>query len=675
MSHSLQCGEHTDIPTLLYSLTATAINETIFNTASLRLENRGSDTAWLERAVFRFLRGVDSTVRRQVEGWLIMDSVSSKEYDGYGSDHEYAPSPVSKVSDRAKRPRSALPDAGDEFEEDNDLCDADEGSDDVMMNAQKAEQEAKRESLLAVSGAMEVILEVINKFNRESGYPPLHQDRVREHAAYFLCGCRLKDCVRVILHRAKADKKRSKAWSIKSMTEGHACEPLEPMGIAVTNTFIPAVVKLELLRLFDANAGASQAHQLAITFASQHDLPTTWRRDDVKNFFRALRDRGGAELMIILDDLTTAGHYVAIDWSSDALGKRVLNRFLIVTRAMAALFQLYSACCLLDSTYGKNNLMMPMQAFIGLSSENCIVVFAIGSTRSETAADFEWLLRAFYSRYLAMPRTWITDGDAKIYDSIAAVACENNLVVSLLLCVWHLFNNIERQLTVKKVVFDPVLLKSQFYSCRAAISEAEFNSRWASFVAAFGIKEAARTYLEKEILSKRKKWCLAWIDSAFHGLLMTTSPSESFHALLASGKSVHRSMPTVLKVLDGIVMTQTEEHQKRCASWDVERQELVPAMLQGMVLPSVVQLLSGRAFRHLIELDVNSSRFKVQQSGRHDVLRVNSWTASNPLYPKSIIHNVDQIDPSGAPLGPSARAAGESIKGALARPGSVDVGL
>lgn len=118
---------------------------------------------------------------------------------------------------------------------------------------------------------------------------------------------------------------------------------------------------------------------------------------------------------------------------------------------------------LLDATYGKNDRLMPLQSFIGATSENIIIPFAIGSTRSEVKEDYLWLLECFYDSYGCLSPTWITDGDAKIYDSISEIAARNGVVVSLLLCTWHLLQNIKRHLGQTSLSFDPIELRVFYF--------------------------------------------------------------------------------------------------------------------------------------------------------------------------------------------------------------------
>jgi hypothetical protein len=313
--------------------------------------------------------------------------------------------------------------------------------------------------------------------------------------------------------------------------------------------------------------------------------------------------------------------------------------------------------------------LMPFQRFVGLTSENCICLFAASSTRSEVSADFEWLIEQLYVMYGTLPGTWITDGDAKIYDSIETVAALHGIVVTLLLCVWHLFTNVQRQLTSKNVQFDPVALKAAFYKCRQCVTEAAFEESWALFVDTYGTSDAASTYLRNETYALREKWCLAWIHRAFHAFLMATSPSEAFHSLLASGDSAHRTPATLLKLVDRITTTQAQEHQKRCARWDITRRDLTLTSLPGLVIPSIVEALSSYAFNKLLERDLNSSRLIVSPTERSDVMYIGAWNAISVLYSTAQVHLVQQVDPSALVLSSRRKSQYADILGSLKRSG------
>ena len=132
------------------------------------------------------------------------------------------------------------------------------------------------------------------------------------------------------------------------------------------------------------------------------------------------------------------------------------------TKSMRLCFERFGFVVLLDATYGKNDRLMPLQTFIGRSSENCILPFAVGSTRSEVKEEYLWLIERFHQCYGRLAPTWITDGDAKIYDSISAIADIHKVHVFLLLCVWHLLENIKRHLVQTKIDFDPIVNNLSF---------------------------------------------------------------------------------------------------------------------------------------------------------------------------------------------------------------------
>ena len=107
---------------------------------------------------------------------------------------------------------------------------------------------------------------------------------------------------------------------------------------------------------------------------------------------------------------------------------------------------------------------------------------------------------------------------------------------------------------------------------------------------------AASNYLGGEIYPKRQKWCAAWVDSTFHAMLMASSPSESFHSLLASGHSVWATMAQLLEKVDSIFVSQMDKHQQSCAQWDQQFLELTLQDIQGLPMICYAPLVSQRAF-------------------------------------------------------------------------------
>ncbi len=534
---------------------------------------------------------------------------------------------------------------------------------DAAMEEVAEEERASRETLFALCAKLDAVVASINAHLRTHGFPNLHVGKVREKSASYRCGCGKKGCFPVSFQRI-ASVRPAHTWMLKSMPAKPSCEPQGAVAVALCHTFIPDMVKLQLLLLFDAGVPVAQAHTTAIEKARELQLPTTWLQSDVKNLFDSLKRRKDEVLTGILHDLSVAGHHVTIDWQLNAVKEPVLNRFLVTTLAMKKAYQHWGHLCVLDATYGKNSLLMPVQCFVGITSENVIIPFSVGSTRSEVAADYIWLVETFFDHHGSLPSTWVTDGDEKIFGSISLVAAAKGVVVHLLLCIWHLFQNIKRHLASKNVAFVETDVKRLFYHCRGARSEAEFMTCWDAFMCAYGTKDAMRNYLEKELFSTRAKWCLAWVDTAFHATLMASSPSESFHALLASGHSANRTMASLIMLIDGVTVKQLAQHEQRCVIWEKAQGTMTDQDLPGLALLAAAQLLSGAGKDLFHSRVIEGLLLQVRPTTCTDMTFVNAWTAQGLLGPAEL-HLVQQIDPVGWTAGPAARLDQQRIHAAL----------
>jgi hypothetical protein len=564
-----------------------------------------------------------------------------------------------------KRPRSSSSgDGGGEGSKDASQEPPVDVLDEAMEEQRAADLAAYNQLFVLQCGSYEELVAAIDTYLRRQGFLNLHLDKVRAKSASFKCSCRRKGCFPVSL--TLTDALPTPLWSIKTMNLKPKCDPQSAIAVATCSTFIPDMVKLQLLLLFDAGLAVTDAHNAAITKAVELSIPTTWQRSDVKNFFDSLIRRKDEVLLGVLDALSKAGHKVALDWQENAVGARVLNRFLVTTETMMEAFQRWGHLCILDATYGKNSLQMPVQCFVGLTSENVIIPFSVGSTRSETDLDYEWLVKAFLAHHGSLPSTWVTDGDEKIFGSIARVAQAAGVEAHLLLCIWHLFQNIKRHLNAKNIAFVDTDVKKLFYHCRAARSEADFTARWSAFIAVYGTKDVMRMYLEKEIFSSRKKWCLAWVDGAFHGTLMASSPSESFHALLASGHSANRSLAALLKLIDGLSVKQLAEHEQRCTALDKARSERTAGDMPGLAYLAAEPLLSGTGRELFHSKAIDGLLLKVSPTATTDATAIRAWAAVGLIGSSKESHLVEEVDPLIWKPGPSSRLLASQIQAALA---------
>ncbi len=233
---------------------------------------------------------------------------------------------------------------------------------------------ADRERLMGLKGSsVEAVLKEFNSWLKQNGHLNLHCKEERDSTAYLRCSCRRPQCYLVSLSRPSAPKKgrkEAREWSVNSIGEHISdCVPKEPLAVAFANTYIPDDVKQMLIGLWDQDVESGRAHDLAINFAVERLLPTTWEKSDVKNLFDRLRKcYSDDEFIALLESLSNAGHFVAVDLKTVG-GKKTLNMALISFKWMLAVFNLFSTFASVDTTYAKNKLQIPVSFFCVTTNE------------------------------------------------------------------------------------------------------------------------------------------------------------------------------------------------------------------------------------------------------------------------------------------------------------------
>ncbi len=528
--------------------------------------------------------------------------------------------------------------------------------------ARKSPLEQLREDLGRLKGlrdaSLQALVDEFNAFAKRHGYRKLYCNQTRPDAAYYHCSCDQKGCFLVTFARAEAGakggRKAAREWYVKSVGE-HKCEPHEPRVVAISNTWIPDDVKAHLIGLFDLDIGAPEAYRQGNSFAASREIPITWEQSDVKALFVVLqRLVEDSDTIAQLQALANAGHYVAVDVKILPGEKRILNLAFVATQSMQRLARLFAFYATLDSTYGKNKLQLPVQIFVCQTNEGSIVPVAVGFMRAETKENYKWLLNAYYGCYKMMPSAMIVDGDVKLREAIADVAARYALQIIVLLCVWHLFKDLEKNLVKKTPAVDVFRLKGEFYKLRALPAEVEFNTVWAAFEKEFGTNPASVDYLRNQLFNLRQFWAVAWTGCVYGGGMRASSISESLHSLLASGRSAGNSLIELLQQVDGILVRQCEKSLRASARHEKELEAFTLDNAVGFVVPSVSALLSRHALDNLRTANTASCFYSV---GACDPLAAGvarSWRVQDLRYKGGFVHGVSQID---VPLVLTARLA------------------
>lgn len=245
----------------------------------------------------------------------------------------------------------------------------------------------------------------------------------------------------------------------------------------------------------------------------------------------------------------------------------------------------------------KNQLQFPLQFFVALTNEGVVVPFGVGGMRYERQKDYMWLMEAFFECFKSLPKCMIVDGDDNISDAISRVAETHNCVTAVLLCVWHVYENIKVQLPRKGVSIDEFALKKDFYSLRLCASEDVFETQWSGFLKKYGTSDSAESYLTNHVYSKRERFVQAWTGAIFSAKMSSSSISESFHSLLASGKSSFNSLTQILILVDKISLKQLQESKKRSSYMEKILLEMDLASGGGFCGLSAAPFLSDKGWR------------------------------------------------------------------------------
>jgi hypothetical protein len=528
--------------------------------------------------------------------------------------------------------------------------------------------------LLAVRDTdLGTLVHAVNSYNKKMGYRALHVRDERESKAYYCCGCRAPGCFNITFTRDAASKrggrKEARTWTVKSIGQ-HVCEPVEPFAVALANTFMPDKVKQSLVGLYEQGVGPADAYEQVVHLAGQVEMPLTWEKSDVKNFFDNLeRLYGDDRIVYLLEDIRLAGHFVAVDLKELPNKKRVLNRVFVSTRQQQTLFRLFGTVSSLDATYGKNELQLPALFLTGITNEGCICSFAWGILRSETKDDYVWLMEAVHKCFKNLSRAMVIDGDVRIRNAIKDVAQRHNTAVQVFLCAWHLHKDLEKNLLQKLPSVNTFELKRDFYALRACASAPQFDKKWDEFMVAYATNDKARTYVMAQLHETRELWVAAWTGRAFTAGMMTTGISESFHALLASGKSGMQTLSDLFVRLDVIAVKQTERSLKSAAEWETAVLALQQSDVAGFAVLSVSTLLSGYAFQQLQTANAESCFFSVTAVDTVDALAVRSWRVANVRFGES--ETVSERAP--VPSTPAYSSYAQLVRDSLSK--DVDLGV
>lgn len=246
----------------------------------------------------------------------------------------------------------------------------------------------------------------------------------------------------------------------------------------------------------------------------------------------------------------------------------------------------------------KNKWNYPLQFFVTTTNEHKIVPVGIGGMVYERESDFVWLTQSFYQCYSSIPSCMIVDGDENISNGIQSVANRIEVVIVLLLCIWHLFMAVVRALRSKGISLDPegeLKLKKKLYALQRAKVE-DFELLWTKFLELYGTNDKAKAYLTDSLLAKKKRWARHATGRIFTAGMQASSIGESLHALLASGKSHFNKLHHVLMKVDCILVSQLQDSQRLSDRWEVDITKLDLASGRGFALASASVLLSSQGW-------------------------------------------------------------------------------
>ena len=373
--------------------------------------------------------------------------------------------------------------------------------------------------------------------------------------------------------------------------------------------YFPPDVKKDLIQMHAKNVVPSTAYEMA---CKKVEGDPTFTPDSVKTLFSELtkvKDEV-TSLRTVLQALREEGHFVEIYVDENS----IIQRLFVVYQGMEEVFKAFGSFITMDATYCKNNAQYPMQVWVVLTNENKVAPVACSATRHEEKQDYVWIVECFYKKYGRLPATIVIDGDQNMYDAISEFANEQQCTVSILTCLWHLWNSIERNATNKLVNPDTYTMKGSFYKMAKSTDEDDFEAQWKKFLSNYGKSEKMQTYLEEEIYKQKERWACCYTKNAFFAQVhITTGISESLHSLLASSTSGNRSLTELLVLVDKVFISQMQAHIQKI--W--KRQKFVSALqiweMNGHVIPSIADFLSLTALKKLKEINGQAGFCKYEE--------------------------------------------------------------
>lgn len=299
-------------------------------------------------------------------------------------------------------------------------------------------------------------MNAINHVSKEYGYTCFHQNKISEDkkskkakkkkalvsVSYRCGGC--KNNGEIGCATLKISRQPVGSYKIKNL-KPRICMP------SLSQTawlFIPQEIKIFLQTLWDSGVSAGDAFNSACSFATKKEIKITWGKTNVSNLFGALKKASEKvnRLSAVLGELESEKHYVSFDTKEDGR----ISRFFIRFKAMEKVYRSFGSFLSLDATYGKNSAQFPIQVWVVLTNEKKIIPVAVSGTMYEEKDDYLWLAAQFYDAYKQLPRTIVIDGDMKMYSALFEFAAQKDVECSILTCIWHLWNNVEKHYKQKQ---------------------------------------------------------------------------------------------------------------------------------------------------------------------------------------------------------------------------------
>ncbi|CAG8701563.1 10541_t:CDS:2 [Cetraspora pellucida] len=206
------------------------------------------------------------------------------------------------------------------------------------------------------------------------------------------------------------------------------------------------------------------------------------------------------------------------------------------------LFSRYSNVILHDNTSRTNKYNFPLSLFILIDNNDKSQLAAQAFLSDETQKRYEWVLQQTLNATGFEPRVIMTDMNSAM-DAACQVKYMNSYHVH---CIWHLSQNLPKQLKVKLGSENFKEFICDFWKAQNSLSIEVFKYRFQSLLEKYS---SANKYLSHPIYLTWQLWAKSFISRIFTAGMQSTSCVESINAIIHKAVASSSSMSDVVEAL------------------------------------------------------------------------------------------------------------------------------